>query len=313
LLDDITLSNAIIHSMTTVLLIYFFLLGIIVGSFLNVVILRYNTGKGIKGRSMCMSCKTQLTWRELIPVLSFVFQKGRCKTCKTKLNIQYPLVELSTGILFALNFYFWLQNATSYTHLFFSLALTTCILALMIVIFVYDLRHKIIPDLFSFTAWGLSVVFIFTIAVIPAPVSTSAGSVGIQSYDSWIPAFSGMTAVQSVVLTHVLAGLFFYFIIWALWKLSKGRLIGLGDAKLLLTIGTMLGFVYGLSAIFISVWIGTLYAMYLLLKHYLDKRGKHITMKTEIPFGPFLIIGFLIVYFTHIDVTNVSLIFQNFS
>lgn len=291
--------------MILTLLIYFFLLGIIVGSFLNVVILRYNTGKDIKGRSMCMSCKTQLTWRELIPVFSFVFQKGRCKTCKTKLNIQYPLVELSTGILFALNFYFWLQNATSYTHLFFSLALTTCILALMIVIFVYDLRHKIIPDLFSFTAWGLSVVFVVGMGFIGGGASAFTDTVNTQVYRTWIPAFAGMTSVG--------AGLFFYFIIWALWKLSKGRLIGLGDAKLLLTIGTMLGFVYGLSAIFISVWIGTLYAMYLLLKHYLDKRGKHITMKTEIPFGPFLIIGFLIVYFTHIDVTNVSLIFQNFS
>jgi prepilin signal peptidase PulO-like enzyme (type II secretory pathway) len=311
--------------MTTVLLIYFFLLGLIVGSFLNVVILRYNTGKGIKGRSMCMSCKTQLTWRELVPVFSFLFQKGKCKTCKTKLNIQYPLVELSTGILFALNFYFWLQNATSYTHLFFSFALTTCILALMVVIFVYDLKHKIIPDLFSFTAWGLSIVFVVGMGFI-ASNNVIPAEAGIQSYGSWIPASAGMTTLWAgmtntgvgmttpgAVMINILAGLFFYFIIWAIWKLSKGRLIGLGDAKLLLTIGTVLGFVYGLSAIFISVWIGTLYAMYLLLKHYLDKRGKHITMKTEIPFGPFLIIGFLIVYFTHIDVTNVSLIFQNFS
>jgi prepilin signal peptidase PulO-like enzyme (type II secretory pathway) len=303
-----------------------------------------------------MSCKTQLTWRELIPVFSFLFQRGRCKNCKTKLNIQYPLVELSTGILFALNFYFWLQNAISYTHLFFSFALTTCILALMIVIFVYDLKHKIIPDLFSFTAWGLSVIFIVVSILVchprggGDPVLLPSFNTEVQTYNSWIPVDfdllktevktmsestvkedwipaeftlvqtgAGMTSagvgmsLLGIMMTRVGAGLFFYFIIWAIWKLSKGRLIGLGDAKLLLTIGTVLGFVYGLSAIFISVWIGTLYAMYLLLKHYLDKRSKHITMKTEIPFGPFLIVGFLIVYFTHIDVTNISFIFENFS
>lgn len=276
--------------MDIVLLIYFFLLGIIIGSFLNVVILRFNTGKTTRGRSACMSCKTTLTWRELIPVFSFLFQRGRCKTCKTRVSMQYPLVELATGILFALNFWYWLGIATTLPELIVSIGFTTAILACLVVIFVYDLRHKIIPDLFSFTAWGLSVVFVFTIDVIPA--------------------FAGMTSLGAGI-TNLGAGLFFYFIIWAIWKLSKGRLIGLGDAKLLLTIGTMLGFVYGLSAIFISVWIATMYAAYLLLKHYLSKKGKHITMKTEIPFGPFLIIGFLIVYFTQIDVTNIGMILEH--
>jgi prepilin signal peptidase PulO-like enzyme (type II secretory pathway) len=236
-----------------------------------------------------MSCKTQLTWKELIPVCSFLFQKGKCKTCKTKLSLQYPLVELSTGILFTLNLWYWLSKALSFPHLIISVGITTCILALMIVIFVYDVRHKIIPDLFSFTAWGLSVVFVV-----------------MQLMLNIIPTNIG-------AFLYVLTGLFFYFIIWSIWKVSKGRMIGLGDAKLLLSIGTLLGLVYGTSAIFISVWIGTLYALYILLKQYLSKRGKHITMKTEIPFGPFLIIGFLIVYFFRIDVTSISLILENFS
>jgi prepilin signal peptidase PulO-like enzyme (type II secretory pathway) len=115
------------------------------------------------------------------------------------------------------------------------------------------------------------------------------------------------------ILEHILAGLFFYFIIWLIWKLSKGRMIGLGDAKLLLSIGTILGFVYGLSSIFISVWIATCYALVLMLKERLSTNSKHITMKTEIPFGPFLILGFLIVYFFHIDVTQISFILENFS
>jgi prepilin signal peptidase PulO-like enzyme (type II secretory pathway) len=227
--------------------------------------------------------------------------------------VQYPLVELATGILFVLNFWYWLGTANSLPELVLSVGLTTSILACLVVIFVYDLRHKIIPDLFSFTAWGLSIVYV----VAQALVSVIPAKAGIQVYRAWIPAFAGMTTAGTWVTTlfavipNILAGLFFYAIIWAIWRLSKGRMIGLGDAKLLLTIGTLLGFVLALSAIFISVWIATVYAGYLLLKQYLNKKGKHITMKTEIPFGPFLIIGFLIVYFTQIDVTNIGMILEH--
>jgi prepilin signal peptidase PulO-like enzyme (type II secretory pathway) len=300
--------------MFTALGIYFFLLGLIIGSFLNVIILRFNTGKTIKGRSACMSCKTKLTWKELIPVCSFLFQKGRCKTCKTKLKWQYPLVELATGLLFVLNFYVWVQHAVSYTHFVLGFAITTCILTFFVIIFVYDMRHKIIPDLFSLTAWGLSIVFVLTMLVIPAKA-------GIPGSNHWISAFAPMTifgsgvtntGLEIMTLLNLSAGLIFYLTVYLIWKLSKGRMIGLGDAKLLLSIGTVLGIVYGLSSIFISVWIATIYAIYILLKHNLSKKGKHITMKTEIPFGPFLIIGFLIVYFTNIDVTGIGIILENF-
>jgi prepilin signal peptidase PulO-like enzyme (type II secretory pathway) len=224
--------------------------------------------------------------------------------------VQYPLVELATGILFVLNFWYWLGTANSLPELVLSVGLTTSILACLVVIFVYDLRHKIIPDLFSFTAWGLSIVYVVMMSFVGGGTSAFTDTVNTQMYRTWIPAFAGMTTV-STVIPSIFAGLFFYFIIWAIWRLSKGRMIGLGDAKLLLTIGTLLGFVLGLSAIFISVWIATVYAGYLLLKQYLNKKGKHITMKTEIPFGPFLIIGFLIVYFTQIDVTNIGMILEH--
>lgn len=285
--------------MLTLFVIYFFLLGIIIGSFLNVVILRHNTGKTTKGRSSCMSCKTQLTYKELIPILSYVFQKGRCKTCKTRVSIQYPLVELATGIIFASNFYFCFKNVTSLSELLILVGLTSCILACMIIIFVYDLKHKIIPDIFSFTAFALSIVFIFFVSVFGHTV------IGLKLQD-W-------GSVSFDFLKNIFAGLFFYFVVWLIWRLSNGRLIGLGDAKLLLSIGTILGFVYGLSSVFISVWIGTVYALFILLRQRLSVGSKRITMKTEIPFGPFLILGFLIVYFTRIDVTNISFILENFS
>ncbi|MFA6602049.1 MAG: prepilin peptidase, partial [Candidatus Paceibacterota bacterium] len=83
-------------------LVLFFIFGTIIGSFLNVVALRFNTGATLGGRSKCMSCGHQLTWKELIPVLSFLWQGGLCRNCRSRISRQYVLVELSTGLLFAL-------------------------------------------------------------------------------------------------------------------------------------------------------------------------------------------------------------------
>ncbi len=299
--------------MLIIFLTYFFLLGLIIGSFLNVVILRHNTGRGTKGRSGCMVCKHQLSWKELFPVISFLFLKGKCKNCKTKISWQYPIVELVTGLLFAFNFYYLFNQAMSVSELVINIGLTSCIWALMVIIFVYDLKHKIIPDVFSFTAFGVSVLYTFCTTFV---FNNNAFIIGANSGmdRAWIPAFAGMTAkVTPTLALHLLAGIIFYLVIYLMWKLSKGRIIGLGDAKLLLSIGTVLGLVYGLSAIFIAVWIGCIYSIALLLKQRLNARGKHITMKTEIPFGPFLIIGFVIVYFSKIDVTNLGFILENFS
>lgn len=295
--------------MLPVFIIYLFLLGLIVGSFLNVVILRFNTGRGIGGRSGCMTCKRTLSWFELIPVVSWIMQLGRCRGCRTKISVQYPLVELVTGVLFAGNFFYIFTQVQSYLELIIYTLITTLMWIFFIIVFVYDLRHKIIPDVFSFTLWGIAIVF----------TVSSRACLGI----SWLycetpkQVRGDMNFLFNDIFLqtglHILAGLFFYSCIWVLWKVSKGTWIGLGDAKLLLSIGTVLGFVYGLSAIFVAFWIGTFFAIILLLKQRLSKNSKHITMKTEIPFGPFLIVGFAIVYFTGIDVTNVGILLEYYA
>ena len=273
--------------MLPVLLVYFFLLGLIIGSFLNVVILRHNTGKTIKGRSGCMTCGNTLTWRELIPVLSFVLQRGRCRHCGTKVSWQYPLVELATGLLFAGNFYVLLGRVGSVTELAVSFTLTSSILALMVVIFVYDLKHKIIPDRFSFGAFALAALYTLCRVFL-----------------------FGSPDVTRLLVLNLCAGLIFYLFIYSIWKFSKGRMIGLGDAKLLLSIGTVLGLVYGLSAIFLSFWIGMAYVITIVLIGFFGRKSRHITMKSEIAFGPFLVVGFLIVYFLQVDVTNLGLLLE---
>ncbi|KKP84730.1 MAG: Type 4 prepilin-like protein leader peptide-processing enzyme [Parcubacteria group bacterium GW2011_GWD2_35_7] len=87
--------------MTFFLTIIFFILGLIIGSFLNVVIFRFNTERSFGGRSGCMTCQNKLCWYELIPLISFFALKGRCRNCKAKISIQYPIVELMSGLIFA--------------------------------------------------------------------------------------------------------------------------------------------------------------------------------------------------------------------
>ena len=137
--------------MIVLLTTIFFILGLIIGRFLNVVIYRLNTARSLGGRSACMSCKSSLAWYELIPVFSYLGLQGRCKSCKTKISLQYPLVELASGLMFAALFlklyqggeeiYFWLDPGFVISYIYYATAFSV-----LLVIAVYDLRHKIIPD-----------------------------------------------------------------------------------------------------------------------------------------------------------------------
>jgi prepilin signal peptidase PulO-like enzyme (type II secretory pathway) len=131
-----------------------FILGLIIGSFLNVVILRWNTGWSIsRGRSKCFSCGKTLSWYELIPLFSFLIQKRKCRGCESKISWQYPTVELATGILLPATF----MMSGEYLSVFFLTAVAVC---LYIVMFVYDMRHKIIPDFFSYSVALIALLII---------------------------------------------------------------------------------------------------------------------------------------------------------
>jgi len=228
----------------------FFVLGLIIGSFLNVVIFRLNTQKSFwktfGGRSGCMVCRHKLDWFELVPVFSFLFLRGRCRNCRTKISIQYPLVELAAGIIFA-GLFLKLQ-VFNFIYLYYAF-----IFSLLLVIAVYDLRHKIIPD-------NLSFIFGFI-------------------------AFIGIFFFHAPTLLEFLAGpiiaspfAFFYFI-------SRGKWMGFGDAKLALGIGWLLGFGRALSGLAVAFWLGALVGLTLMIF------SKKYGLKSEIPFAPFLIFG----------------------
>lgn len=268
---------------------FIFTFGTIIGSFLNVVILRYNTGEPIiNGKSACFSCAKRLSWYELIPIFSFIALRGRCGGCKSKISWQYPLVEFFTGLLFlAVYLKFNLLGNSVSKSLSFTLLASYfyyfAVFSILIVITVYDLRHKIIPDIFVF-----SFAFISLIGLV---ASKSTSDVDLANWD--------------LLAGPILATPFFL-----MWFLSGGRWMGLGDAKLALGMGWFLGLVSGISAVIFGFWIGATVSVLLLLAQRLNLTGKKLTIKSEIPFAPFLVLGLFVVFFFDFDVMSLGALFS---
>ena len=144
--------------MTTLLGLFVFVLGLIIGSFLNVVGLRYNTGMGIKGRSKCFSCSKTLQWLELIPLASFLIQRGKCKSCSCKISWQYPLIEALTGFLFVIITFAYVPTDLPSAALLVAHLVVAC---LLVVILIYDSKHKIIPDPLVYTFIIITGIMLF--------------------------------------------------------------------------------------------------------------------------------------------------------
>lgn len=239
-----------------------FLGGLLVGSFLNVVILRINTGRSVvTGRSACARCNRTLAWYELVPVVSFLGLRGKCRTCRQGISFQYPLVELCMGIYAVLAYTKYVLGGYFTTSAWIAFVFASVVAAMMIVITVYDLRHKVIPD---------AVVYPFILLSFVSIIWRAAGG----DFDA------GKAIVDGVVVALP------FFL---LWYLSKGRLMGFGDVKLMLGIGWLVGLVMGYSVIVFAFWIGAVVGLALIALS--RKHG----MKSQIPFGPFIIAALFIV------------------
>ncbi|PIQ91401.1 MAG: hypothetical protein COV70_03895 [Parcubacteria group bacterium CG11_big_fil_rev_8_21_14_0_20_39_22] len=270
--------------------ILIFLLGSAIGSFLNVVVLRYNTGKITSGRSMCFSCGHKLSPLDLVPIASFLVQGGKCRYCGTKISKQYPGVEIITGILFVALFYkvLWVPILLGSVSIesFLLFILYAFIVSILVAIAVYDIRHKIIPNMLVYLFIILSALHLFLIYPLDY----------LLSYPGFF---------------DLLAGLMFFGVLGGLWLISNGKWIGLGDGKLSLGIGLLLGFTFGISAIVLSFWIGAIFAILALILGKIKPLGStKLTMKSEMPFAPFLILGTLIILFFPIDVIGISYFFE---
>ncbi len=250
--------------------IFVFFFGTIIGSFLNVVIFRYNSGASIvSGRSQCFSCGKSLSWYELFPVVSFLAQKGRCRGCRVKLSWQYPAVEVLSGIIFVA--VFLLDKPVLNTVILLGIFST------LLVIAVYDLRHQIIPD-------GLAVLF------------------SVLALAQFFLAVDISRAFHFPYVWTLIAGPMLFFPFWALWFVSQGRWIGLGDGKLALGIGWFLGATLGGSAIMLAFWIGAAWALSIMgVQKVFHRAENKLSMQSEVPFGPFLILAVFIVYFSGVN------------
>jgi leader peptidase (prepilin peptidase)/N-methyltransferase len=250
------------------------LLGVVFGSFLNALLFRFNTGKSVmRGRSKCMICSHPLGFFDLVPVFSFLFLVGKCRYCGARIDWQYPLVEIMAGILAFLVF---IQTGVSLAFFFWLFVW----LAFLFVV-VYDLRHGIIP-------WSASILLM------------------VCSFISLFISFDGSTILFHLpTLLALAAGPLCALPLFLLSLVSGGRWMGWGDSGLELSIGWMLGLAGGVSALFIAFWSGALVGIVLLgLANMprLSPAAKGVTMKSEIPFAPFLILGCAAVYFFHVAI-----------
>lgn len=250
-----------------------FIFGLVIGSFLNVVAYRFHTGKSLNGHSHCESCGTRLSWYDLFPVFSYLSLRGRCRYCGSLIRPQHALIEAATGLLFLIAYF--------ESHDLILLALSLAVIGILMVTFVYDVRHLIIPDELSFALAGVG-------ALAALYVAATGG---------------GLMSLLHAVLGAGAAFMFF----GTLWWISGGRWLGFGDAKLSVGLGLLVGLSGVFSLVVWSFWIGagislSLMALERLHQRHDLKRLPSVTMKSEIPFAPFLIISFFLVYFFGADV-----------
>lgn len=253
-----------------------FVFGVIIGSFLNVYIYRFHTGKSLSGNSHCLSCRTPLRFYELFPLFSYLGLRGRCRSCSAVIPSRYFWVELVTGLLFVA-----VVNVVTDVYLW---PLLLLLMATLVVVSVYDLAHFIIPNSF---VWFLS-----SIAILYS---------GYSLY---------LTHDYIMIVWNTVAALLAFLFFAGLWWYSDGRWIGFGDAKLAIPLAFMVGIAGVFSMLTLAFWIGTIISLAIVVWQKYLKGGqlgfrfasRPLTIKSEVPFAPFLILGFLAVFLGGVDV-----------
>ncbi|MFZ5982656.1 MAG: prepilin peptidase [Patescibacteria group bacterium] len=245
------------------MLAIFFILGLIIGSFLNVVIYRLKTAESLVfGGSKCPHCSSAIRWYDNIPLFSFLILRFRCRDCQEKISWQYPLVELGTAFIFVIlgSQFFILNSPESWfiTLYYWILA------SLSIVIFAYDFRYMEIP--MSLVWIGSLVAFLFRIY---SDYLAGAG---------WRNIFE--TGTFLALLSAGLAFLFFFALSYG----SKEKWMGMGDAYLAIFLGLALGGISLLYALSIGFSLGALVGIALII---LRKKN----LGSQLPLAPFLIVG----------------------
>lgn len=253
--------------MTSFFLLFIFISGISIGSFLNVLIDRLSNEEKITGRSKCNYCHHQLAWYDLIPIVSYFLLQGKCRYCHKKISWRYPLVEFLTGVFFiliSLNLYPVSKSfyQISYPWILYLILANFTLISCLIVIFFSDAKYHLIPDQIQISLFIVSLVF--------------------------IPFYN--LPLTLIFAKRILAGLIITLPIFFIHYISQGKAMGFGDVKLAFNIAFLLGIKAGLLSLYIAFVLGGIIGLILIL----FGRKK---LKSKIAFGPFLVIGILLMIF----------------
>ena len=234
--------------------LFVIILGGLWGSFANVCIYRLPLNQGVvSGRSYCPKCKNQITWKDNIPILSYLLLNGKCRKCKKTISSQYVLVEFLSILFFTIIYFLYGITLTTLLLMILSLSFT--------IIFFIDLKHFIIPNEITFSMMVIGF---------------------LKSFDP------NLNSIFPNYINSVIGGLFGYGIIWSIIyfykQVRKKEGMGLGDAKLL----SVIGFWFGWIAIPFVIFISSVVALFSVIPS-LIKKSKN--MSSQIPFGPFIILG----------------------
>ncbi len=263
--------------METYYTILIFVFGLLLGSFYNVVGYRIpNNLSIVRPHSFCPKCRHELKWYELIPVLSYIIQGGKCRKCKCHISFFYPFIELLTGILFAISY---LVFGFSYEF-----ALSVLIISFMVIVIVSDTNFLIIPD-------EVTVFFLIITLVVQF-------------------IFKGYAYVLSSILYGLFMFLMMYFVMFMGKKILKEEALGGGDVKLMFFVGIILNAITPITMTDIITWwylingffhifLASCLAAPFAVLSILTKKGR------AIPFGPFLLTSLFIMFIFSFDVISV--------
>jgi len=251
-----------------------FLFGLLIGSFLNVVIYRLPLRKSIVfPGSHCTSCNAEIRWFDNIPVISYaILLRGRCRRCRTPISIIYPAVELLVAILYLALFIIHKDQIDAGTWL--PLIADIVFVSLIVPLVFIDLHHKLLPNRITYPGF---VVLLVLRTLVPDPwiASHSPGFFGLSTAPLWA------TSLCSALFGALVGGGSLWLVGEAYYRLRHMEGMGLGDAKMMLMIGAFLGWQLTLLTIFVGSLLGSAVGLLLIL----SRRGN---MKTAIPFGVFL-------------------------
>lgn len=258
------------------MLVIFLIAGLIVGSFLNVLVYRLRMAEELVfDRSHCPHCRKNIRWYDNIPVLSFILLKAKCRDCKKKISWQYPIVEIATGIIFALIGwkFFALNNMETWTPAAYYWVISSVLIAIL----VYDWLYMEIPTAVLWSGVGLAVAF--------------------NLFSDWSNSLAGGGILEGATYSGTLAAFLAFLFFFLLASKSKEKWMGMGDALLVILLGLILGWPEILLALFAAFFIGSIYGIIMI-------GLKKKKMKSQVPFAPFLIAGSFITLFFYAAITN---------